>query len=285
MKYLSFLTLSAAAIIAAPTFAGPPKPSDEIQIESFAEAPDMLNVETGALMVTKMGEGAWSSHWYFQAGDPGFMEIKNRWTGCYLHVQNGELECGERQKGWWSSQWKIDSYDDLTAITNRWTGCKIFAQGNRPGCDKGDAGKRMQWNLLNMPERAKPAASKDPSAQSRANRIQNVQNQRTVWLQSSDGDFADQYIFTGLGEIPLFSEDWNDDIEALRVTTEEVTVTLYEHANFQGRKIVLTCGSYELIGDPENEISSMKVEFRETEVTKPHGCTHDQKRRPITSWR
>jgi hypothetical protein len=255
MKYLSFLTLSAAAIIAAPTFAGPPKPSDEIQIESFAEAPDMLNVETGALMVTKIGDGAWSSHWYFQAGDPGFMEIKNRWTGCYLHVENGELECGQRQKGWWSSQWKIDSYDDLTAITNRWTGCKMFTQGNRPGCDKGDAGKRMQWNLLNMPERAKPTELTD--SERKAIR----EGSELVKLYTTDGDYPDTLTLKNFGNYPNLPEKYNDDIETVLVMYDDIIVTLYEHANFQGRSVRLSCGYYEMIGDPENEFSSVKIEF------------------------
>jgi hypothetical protein len=51
----------------------------------------------------------------------------------------------------------------------------------------------------------------------------------------------------------------NDDVEMVFISPG-YKVTFFEHANFQGNRITLPCGSYEFIDDSENEISSLKVE-------------------------
>jgi hypothetical protein len=50
----------------------------------------------------------------------------------------------------------------------------------------------------------------------------------------------------------------NDDIEVVDVG-QGTTVVLFEGAHFQGRKLTLTCGYHELIGEPENEVSSIQI--------------------------
>jgi hypothetical protein len=65
---------------------------------------------------------------------------------------------------------------------------------------------------------------------------------------------------------------WNDDFEIVGVGTgrsSRAVVTLYEHVNYQGRSLRLTCGNYELIGDVENEVSSLKIEMLSAPVACP----------------
>ncbi len=52
----------------------------------------------------------------------GFVRIQNYWKKSnYIHNQNGKIEEGEIQSGWWSSQWKIvPANGDLVRIQNRW---------------------------------------------------------------------------------------------------------------------------------------------------------------------
>jgi hypothetical protein len=57
--------------------------------------------------------------------------------------------------------------------------------------------------------------------------------------------------------------DFDDDIEMVYIYDPNIVVTFYEEPNFQGRSITLGCGWWELIGDPENEISSVKVSVTE----------------------
>jgi hypothetical protein len=69
----------------------------------------------------------------------------------------------------------------------------------------------------------------------------------------------------------------NDDIERVEVRNRWVVFIGYEDANFEGRSIRLTCGKYELVGDPENEISSVKIEL----LSRPATC--DFSRTPIVN--
>jgi membrane protein involved in colicin uptake len=60
-------------------------------------------------------------------------------------------------------------------------------------------------------------------------------------------------------------ENWDNDIEVIRFGNlhgfSRLVVTLYEDPNFRGRSARLVCGNYELIGDVENEVSSLKIEI------------------------
>jgi hypothetical protein len=64
---------------------------------------------------------------------------------------------------------------------------------------------------------------------------------------------------------PYVGDSWNDDIETFRYWhwsgSSRLVVTLYEHSDYQGRSLRLVCGTYELIGDVENEVSSIKLEI------------------------
>jgi hypothetical protein len=82
-----------------------------------------------------------------------------------------------------------------------------------------------------------------------------------VELLSTDGPNPNRRC-VGIGQsIAYVGDNWNDDIERVRVNSPYAQMIGYEHANFTGRRIHLMCGDWELIGDPENEISSVRVEY------------------------
>jgi hypothetical protein len=92
-----------------------------------------------------------------------------------------------------------------------------------------------------------------------------------VCFDSDDGSFSSgilEGISEGLSDSPCLEsgytldyvgDDMNDDIETVLVFGEYTEVTLYEGANFEGRSVTLACGQYELIDDPENEVSSIST--------------------------
>jgi hypothetical protein len=67
-------------------------------------------------------------------------------------------------------------------------------------------------------------------------------------------------------EVGYVGNSWNDDFEMVKITSAWVRISLYEDANFSGRHLTLTCGLYELIDEPENEISSYKIEILDAPV-------------------
>jgi hypothetical protein len=82
-----------------------------------------------------------------------------------------------------------------------------------------------------------------------------------VELYSTDGPNPDKRCLTMDLQLAYVGDDWNDDIERVIVKTPYAMLVGYEHANFQGRRVTIMCGDWELIGDPENEISSLRVEY------------------------
>lgn len=82
-----------------------------------------INVETGTAASTVIGDGAWSAHWSFEKVG-NFYRIRNRWTGGYLHMENGRLEYGSVKGSWHSAMWRLASgtLDGKTyyRIENRW---------------------------------------------------------------------------------------------------------------------------------------------------------------------
>jgi hypothetical protein len=92
-------------------------------------------------------------------------------------------------------------------------------------------------------------------------------------IRTCDANFldTDDQIFSALRfcmkvdtENPSLGEPWNDDIEVINIMNPHIKIIAYEHDNFQGRKIELYCGLWELIGPPENEISSIKAVYLES---------------------
>jgi len=53
-----------------------------------------------------------------------YQRIRSRWKpGEYLHVQNGQLESGPIQPGWWSAMWSVEQmsgFQGYVRIRNRW---------------------------------------------------------------------------------------------------------------------------------------------------------------------
>jgi hypothetical protein len=62
-------------------------------------------------------------------------------------------------------------------------------------------------------------------------------------------------------QLASVGSEWKDDIERIKFHSPYVKVTGFEHEHFQGRRVELMCGDWELIGDPENEISSIRTEY------------------------
>jgi hypothetical protein len=87
-------------------------------------------------------------------------------------------------------------------------------------------------------------------------------NRSNANFGTTDGLFPKVLHVVGKGEnYAYIGDQWNDDIEVINIDRPEIKIIAYEHSNYTGRQIELTCGEWELIGDPENEISSFKVEF------------------------
>jgi hypothetical protein len=80
-------------------------------------------------------------------------------------------------------------------------------------------------------------------------------------------------------ELAYVGDDANDDIETVLVRGAYTEATLYEHSNFQGRSVTLTCGRYELIDDPENEVSSIRTRVLDA----PQSCNMAIKQE-VTHW-
>jgi hypothetical protein len=102
-----------------------------------------------------------------------------------------------------------------------------------------------------------------------------------VELLSTDGPNPNRRCVGIDQSIAYVGNDWNDDIERIKVNTGFASVIGYEEANFQGRRVNLGCGDWELVGDPENEISSIRVEY--ASLGDEVYCTSAPKR--LDAWR
>jgi hypothetical protein len=110
-------------------------------------------------------------------------------------------------------------------------------------------------------------ACRDKKTDAAAQKPSKTNNDVAVFLYSTDGGFRDNFSVVQEGEYSIrdfVNHTWednaddrlNDDVEVVSVL-EGTEVTLYEHHNFGGASVSLACGTYELIGEPENEVSSM----------------------------
>jgi hypothetical protein len=97
-----------------------------------------------------------------------------------------------------------------------------------------------------------------------------------TWSDLADSDFD---CFDGPIQRSWVGDDMNDDIEMVYITSPWLEVTLYEHRDFQGGAVTLRCGTYELIDDPEDEVSSFKIRV----LSKPEARC-DQSERDVKRW-
>ncbi len=63
-----------------------------------------------------------------KTGEGDFVRLKHSGSGSYLHNQNGKLEAGAIQPGWWSAQWTLKAVDGHVHIINRWKNTYIHNQ-------------------------------------------------------------------------------------------------------------------------------------------------------------
>ena len=109
-------------------------------------------------------------------------------------------------------------------------------------------------------ERNQAAARAEEAATKRRNAIAGL-GACPVELLSTDGPYPNRLCLTLGQDRASLVGSWNDDIERIKINSPYLKVVGYEHANYQGNRIELMCGDWELIGDPENEISSIRVEY------------------------
>jgi hypothetical protein len=64
-------------------------------------------------------------------------------------------------------------------------------------------------------------------------------------------------------------DDWNDTIEYVVIANPYIRVRLFKDRDYGGPSISLYCGEYELIDEPENEVSSIIVDL----LDRPFTCT------------
>lgn len=89
---------------------------------NFWQTGNAINVEAG-LDASPIQSGWWSAQWSISANG-SYYNIRNRWTGEYLHVEDGPLSTGSVSANWWSAQWKLipvtGSGNNVYRIQNRW---------------------------------------------------------------------------------------------------------------------------------------------------------------------
>jgi hypothetical protein len=83
--------------------------------------------------------------------------------------------------------------------------------------------------------------------------------------------FTKETICVNQQNVSRLSSGMNDDINNIFFQNNRLQITVYEHADFQGRSLKLQCGAYYLKGDPENKISSFKAELLPSAVR----CSYD----------
>jgi hypothetical protein len=245
-----------------------PRPTDEIKFESQSVLNSFIHIENGPLVVTPIKEEAWSSRWYVEpVGESDFVRIKNRWTGCYLNTEQGPLVCGPQQAEWWSAQWRlVPDVDVKYSIINRWTECKLTNAGAGLRCMK-NATKTADnlWRPINLtPQtsiavRRRPKPTAPPPLQASEPPAPAIDEFMSALFNTTDGPNGDEFNLSGATERAVLAGMFDEDIEVITVFGQYAQFIGYEDPNFRGRTVTLRCGRYELIGDPENEISSIKI--------------------------
>ncbi len=269
-KHTSSPSIAAIAALALATLSSAPAqaevykadPRDEIKFEIKRWAKNFIHIENGPITVTTIKDEAWSSRWYLEpVGFGDFVRLKNRWKGCYINVENGPVECGAKDNGdntggRWSAQWRVVYEGDGDyAIVNRWTECRLstgYLKNMRCSKDNATAGEDTEYlwrstNLTNLTIAPTPAAPPE------------IDDSVVVSFRSTDGGDFDSFTISEYTQRARLSSDFDEDIEIISIYGQYATVIGYENPNFTGRTVTLRCGFYELIGDPENEISSIRV--------------------------
>jgi hypothetical protein len=73
-----------------------------------------------------------------------------------------------------------------------------------------------------------------------------------------------------------------NDVDLITVIGANTVVTVFEQPNFRGHSLTLTCGNYELIERPRNDIESVRVSYRKQPVSECQGS--DRELVQIKSW-
>jgi hypothetical protein len=101
-----------------------------------------LNIEPGYVTATDVMDGWQSAQWIFIDAPNGYAWIQNRWTGCYLHIERGKVECStDVQRGWHSAQWSGEAASGKSfRLRNRWKNCYLNIERGPVACTRVAAG-------------------------------------------------------------------------------------------------------------------------------------------------
>jgi hypothetical protein len=119
MKKIVVLVVLALAAI------GPAAAADYFWLQSFWKADAYLNIQQRFVAATDVEDGWHSGQWSVEDVAGGYVRLRNRWTGCYLHIERGKVECTTDVKaGWQSAQWSTSTAQgNAFFLRNRWKGC------------------------------------------------------------------------------------------------------------------------------------------------------------------
>jgi hypothetical protein len=107
-----------------------------------------------------------------------------------------------------------------------------------------------------------------------------------VKTSSSDGGIIGEYFgpnewcWTYPAHLSTVGAKYDNDIEYVEIISPYVRVTLFKDPELRGPSITLGCGKYELIDEPENEISSLIIELLDF----PETCRNMRVTHEIRKW-
>lgn len=137
----------------------------------------------------------------------------------------------------------------------------VAANNARAAEERNALSRLIQEGRREADARAAEEAANGPA---RSARKEALSRGNAVTFLSTDGPYPDTFSEKGVAhDMPYLGAQWNDEIEVIKILEPEIKIIGFEHVNYGGRRIELTCGEWELIGDPENEISSIKIEYME----------------------
>jgi aqualysin 1 len=88
-----------------------------------------IHTETG-LQASAIQPGWWTAQWVMEpVAGTQFYRIKNRYTGYYLHAENGPVEAGTVLSGWLSAHWELEPQQGgWFRIRNRYRGTHLHVE-------------------------------------------------------------------------------------------------------------------------------------------------------------
>ncbi len=114
-------------------------------VRAFIDLPTELELNSSENEFHKVFDKKESSAspylWQVERVADNMIRLKNTATNTYLHNQNGPLELGNIQPGWWSAMWITEkAQDGHMRLKNRWKGVYIHNQNGKLELGKVETG-------------------------------------------------------------------------------------------------------------------------------------------------